>query len=325
MKIGIIRADRMGDMILTLPIIKAIKIANPKAIIHVFCSNKNFKVVKEFKYINKIFNINISYKKEKVAYDYLLNFTPGWKSFFICSNIKSNHKSNIILTSRYRKKLYSKILIIILSKIFFKKTLIIDRINRYVNKASIHQTKIMFELLKICNIPFRENILIENFLEREKTIKLKKKLCLIHLSSKWINKYYNEDDFLILVSNLRKKFNLLLTTDETTYKKFVKINSLFPSINNKQYYKYKFLDEVIILENMDFNNWINAINSSSLVITPECGCTHIAAICKIPTKIIYDADNKPDMINKEFSPWQSEYEKFIFDDIQLNLSLIKNL
>ena len=61
MKIAIVRIDRMGDMILTLPIIKGIKLQNPKYTIHLFCSNKSYKVIKEFRYVDKIFNINDSF------------------------------------------------------------------------------------------------------------------------------------------------------------------------------------------------------------------------------------------------------------------------
>ena len=43
MKICIERSDRMGDMILTLPVIQGIKEKNPKAIIHVIASKKKCK------------------------------------------------------------------------------------------------------------------------------------------------------------------------------------------------------------------------------------------------------------------------------------------
>ena len=44
MKICIERSDRMGDMILTLPVIQGIKEKNPQSIIHVITSPKNSKI-----------------------------------------------------------------------------------------------------------------------------------------------------------------------------------------------------------------------------------------------------------------------------------------
>ena len=55
MKICIERSDRMGDMILTLPVIQAIKEKNPHAIIHVIASQKNIKKCKQYSLIDKIF------------------------------------------------------------------------------------------------------------------------------------------------------------------------------------------------------------------------------------------------------------------------------
>ena len=39
MKICISRIDKLGDMILTLPVIKSIKIQNPNSTIHILASN----------------------------------------------------------------------------------------------------------------------------------------------------------------------------------------------------------------------------------------------------------------------------------------------
>ena len=55
MKICIERSDRMGDMILTLPVIQAIKEKNPHAIIHVIASQTNIKICKQYSLIDKIF------------------------------------------------------------------------------------------------------------------------------------------------------------------------------------------------------------------------------------------------------------------------------
>ena len=52
MKICIERSDRMGDMILTLPVIQGIKEKNPQAIIHVIGSARNSKICKQFNLID---------------------------------------------------------------------------------------------------------------------------------------------------------------------------------------------------------------------------------------------------------------------------------
>jgi len=325
MKIGIIRIDRMGDMILTLPIIKSIKSINPSIKIHVFASDKNIKIAQNFEYIERIFNVNNEKKTNKEKYDLILNLSPGWKSFFLCFFSTSSKKANIIFMSRYKKKYYSKLLILILSKIFFQTTHVVNRIKRFNKNQSIHQTEMMFKLLDKCNIKYKKDFLIENFLPKFKVISSEKKICLIHLSAKWINKYYTEDDFLKLILKIQEKFNIALTTDETSKEKFNLIFKIYPIINNYKFNNFKILKEITIFENLNFENWTQTIYSSNLVITPECGCVHIATVCKIPSKIIYDPDNKPHMIYKEYTPLNSKHEKFIFNNKNLNSLLVQNL
>jgi len=214
MKIGIIRIDRMGDMILTLPIIQSIKSIDSSIKIHVFASSRNVQVIQSFKYIDRIFNINDENKLNKEKYDLILNISPGWKSFFLCLFSNASKKGNIIFLSRYKKKYYSKLLFLILSKIFFQKTLIINRIKRFNNNQSIHCTEMMFKLLDKCGVAYEKNLLIENFLPKFKVITSEKKICLVHLSARWINNYYTESDFLNLILKLQSKFNLALTTDD---------------------------------------------------------------------------------------------------------------
>ena len=82
MKICISRIDRLGDMILTLPVIKSIKIQNPNSEIHVLASEKNAKVLKNIKYIDKILLIRLNLSSfiwmlnqiQKTKYDLFINF-----------------------------------------------------------------------------------------------------------------------------------------------------------------------------------------------------------------------------------------------------------
>ena len=50
----------MGDMILSLPVIKAIKIKNPIYKIYVLASNRNAKVLENLSYIDEIIIIDIN-------------------------------------------------------------------------------------------------------------------------------------------------------------------------------------------------------------------------------------------------------------------------
>ena len=110
MKICISRIDKMGDMILTLPVIKSIKIQNPEIKIHVLASNQNAKVLKNIEYIDKVLLIRPSINSfirilnhvQKTKYDFFINFSPTIKSYTLCFFSKSERDQN----KYYRQKNY---------------------------------------------------------------------------------------------------------------------------------------------------------------------------------------------------------------------------
>ena len=53
----------------------------------------------------------------------------------------------------------------------------------------------MFKLLEKCNITFNQNTKLEKFIPQSIKLKASKKICLVHLSSRWINSYYKEKRF----------------------------------------------------------------------------------------------------------------------------------
>ena len=154
------------------------------------------------------------------------------------------------------------------------------------------------------------------------TIKKDKKVCVIHLSSKWLNKYYQEDNFLELLKALKKKnLSIYLTSDETTKSKFHKIFTLYSStdkanelINNEK--------QILLCNNFDFENWTSLLNQADYTITPESGCTHIASVTSSKLCVIYDADNLPKSIMREYAPWNKEYLALETNDMDLNKKLL---
>ena len=335
MKICISRIDKMGDMILTLPVIKSIKNQNPEISIHVLASDQNVKVLKNIEYIDKVLLIKPGINSfiwmlnqvRKTKYDFFINFSPIIKSFTLCFFSKSHKKAALVFLSRYQKSFFSKLLLRNLVKIFCHFQYIVNRYDRLNNNQEIHQTKMMFNLINECKIKYDQNILIDIFLPFEKITYSKKKLIVVHLSEKWINSFYSENDFLDLISLLSKEeYSVVLTTDNSTKNKFKKIYEKYKIISKQNFDELKSTqNNIVILDNLNYDSWIKIIYSSNAVITPECGCSHIAAACKIPVNIIYDPENHPDAIHKEYSPWKSKYNKFVFGENSLNLKLIARI
>jgi len=320
----------MGDMILTLPVIQGIKQKNPQATIHVVASQKNLKICRQFSLIDKIYeksnsssafnNLRKSISTEK--YDYYFAFSPGWFGLFLGFFSKSKFKSSLILKSRYKSNLFSKIWQIIFSKIFFSLSLVLNRFKSLHSRENIHQTNVMMDVVLKSGLATSENIKPEFKFKNVFTLEKDKPVCVIHLSSKWINKYYSEDHFEELLKSLKdKNLSIYLTSDETTKNKFSKIFDTFPVINNPNNL-HKNTENILICNNFDFENWTSLINQADYVITTESGCTHIASLTKCELAVIYDSDNSPKSIKNEYAPWNKEYLALETNDKGLNQKLL---
>ena len=154
------------------------------------------------------------------------------------------------------------------------------------------------------------------------TLEKNKPVCVIHLSSKWINNYYSEDDFEDLLRSLKdKNLSIYLTSDETTKNKFSKIFDLYPVFDDPNNLLQNTKD-ISICNIFNFENWTSLINQADYVITPESGCTHIASLTKCKLAVIYDSDNSPKSIMHEYAPWNKEYLALETNDKELNKKLL---
>ena len=330
MKICFVRNDKMGDMILTLPVVQGLIEVNKHFKIDIVCSKKNQEICKNYKSINKIYLLQNKFyqilrtilKLRNENYDYIFTFSPGILSILLSIFSKSKTKSLLIFKSRYKNNYTSKFFDRILGKIFFNYRIIIDRQLRYLQNMPIHQTEIMMELVTKNGLNLNNSSEIKRLIEFGKIELRSEKLCLIHLSSKWINKYFSEENFISLLDNLKNlEINIVMTTDGTSKNVFYKIFKKYKIINNDEFENLNSINNILILDQLNFDNWTSIINSSTYVITPECGCTHIASLSETKLCVIYDSDNVPDMIANEYAPWKKKYTKLLSN----NQNLVKEL
>ena len=329
MKICIERGDRMGDMILTLPVIQGIKEKNPQAIIHVIASQKNSKICNQFSFIDKIFEkteLSSSFNNLKKfisaeKYDYYFTFSPGWFGLRLGFFSKSKIKSSLILKSRYNSNLLSKLGQVIFSKLFYSNSLVINRFKSLQENKNIHQTDMMMDVISKAGVTINRKNQTKFIFNNVFTLKKNKPVCVIHLSSKWVNDYYSENDFTKLLKLfIKKNISVYLTTDETTKNKFSKIFDTYDTIE-EPYNIEKSKKNILICKNFDFDNWTSLINQANYVITPESGCTHVASLTRCKLAVIYDADNYPKSISQEYAPWNKEYLALQTNDMELNQKL----
>ena len=288
-KICIIRDDRLGDTILTLPIIQKLRKTYIDSRITLVISSISEELVKKFDFFDNLIisknNIETIRKINQSKFDLILNFSP-LKNRFYKLFLKSKTKVHLSFQSRYKYKNRRSIQIAFL-KIFFHKIYCYERND--LNKLC-HQTEFMDKLL-----------VSEGVYKSEKPNKINLNLgnnlifdYLIHLSDRWFKSDYRNKDLINLIEILIKtNSKICITTD------------LYLS-NDLQ----NLIDEIIknfklkCFIRPSFEEWINLIDQSNVIMTFESGCSHICGILNKKTLIIYDNQNKPDFIMKEYKPYE---------------------
>ena len=287
-KICIIRDDRLGDTILTLPIILKLRKTFTDSRITLVISPISEELVKKFDFFDQLIisrnNIETLRKINQNKFDLILNFAPLKKNFYKLF-LKSKIKIHLYFQSRYKKINKNNIQIAFL-RVFFHKIYFYKRNN--LDKLQ-HQTEFMDNLLvseEVYKIgkPDKVNLTLGNNSIFD---------YLIHLSDRWFKSEYENKDLINLLKILIKdNSKICITTD------------LYLSNNLKS------LIDIIIKDlklkcylSPSFEKWINLIDQSNIIITAESGCSHICGILNKKSLIIYDKQNKPEFIMKEYKPY----------------------
>ena len=208
-KICIIRDDRLGDTILTLPIIQKLRKTYIDSRITLVISSISKELVKKFDFFDNLIisknNIETIRKINRSKFDLILNFSP-LKNRFYKLFLKSKNKVHLSFQSRYKYKNRRSIQTAFL-KIFFHKIYYYERND--LNKL-FHQTE------------FMDNLLVsEGVYKSEKPDKINLNLgnnlifdYLIHLSDRWFESDYRNKDLINLIEILIKtNSKICITTD----------------------------------------------------------------------------------------------------------------
>jgi len=332
-KICVCRIDRIGDLVMTTPALKVIRTNWPKSKITLLVSETNSKVLINSNLIDEIIIIDKSYslikklrilkKIRKKSFNLYINFSPTNLSYMFCYFSNATNKATLIFLSRYKKNL-SKIFQRFLAMTFCNYVHVVNRRLLLNKKQEIHQTKMMLVLIeKILKKSFLyPNLQIPIVSNLGKQIKLlfNKKIITFHLSNRWINNYYTIEDFKKLINKIKynKKFIFFLTTEKSNDNTFKELIKEYPYLYLKEFFNHKLINDkmkknnIFVLNNYEYNDWISIIKQSHQVITPDSGCAHIAAASKVFVTVIYNADNTPEYIYKEYGPWMAKHTKLIF-------------
>ncbi len=268
----IFRADRIGDFLISLILIKSIKRNDPHSKIILVCSELNYDYAKSFTIIDEVHIL----KK---------GFFHKLKIFF--SLKKHTYNSIIIHDRKNRSKVIS----------FFLKSK-----NRYFkrNKNIISHIEEIKMILNYLNFSFNDNDL--NILDERSSIKsndINKEYILLHFDEKWIhdeyiNNYVNIEpsenelfEFLLNLSNKSNK-NIVITSGKKTPKILESVLKKNPS------------SKIKLIKNISFAELENIVIKSSMLISCHGAVSHVAAAKEIKQIDIIDSSYRYDLWSAHF-------------------------
>ena len=289
----IFRTDRIGDFLITLPLIKSIKRNDLNAIIDVVSSTKNENHIKSNKFVDNTFllksnslidKINLFFKLIKKKYDFI---------------IVADKKNRSILISLF---LLSKKKIFNISKVFQKKILGFFYKDVFLDNDQVKNTSIKKIIEMNCaslNINFKEEDYkffsrnqFEDHYKLNKIFDLEKSEYLIfHYDEKWELDQYSKvfkkaknltsieidinplKKFLVDLAK-KKSMDVVVTTGnlETGI-----INRLKEVSRNLSSNLYSVSSNIYLIVNQDFESISHLISRSRLFISCHGALTHVAS------------------------------------------------
>ena len=300
MKYLVFRNDRIGDFLITAPLLKAIKRNNQNSHISIVSSEKNHQFIKEINLVDKVFVLNTKKKIDRIRL-----FFELWKHDFdtIIVADKKNRSIFLSLCLKAKKKVFNvskfyhyKILNIIGKQVFLDndkqatnsiKNILEENCN-FLNFKLIDSDFHFFEL-KEFESKFLQKSIFEN-----KNINF----LLFHYDEKWELDNYsknfskasaftdinlNEDKFLDFISVLSKKIsnNIIITTGIIETKIINSLKKKLTKINESLYEMNLNHKKIYLLTNQNFFEIAYLISKSSTFVSCHGAFTHIAANYKI--------------------------------------------
>ena len=335
------RNDRLGDFLILTNIIKKIKEKYKDSHITVIASPYNYKFIKEYNVINKVYLYNknnsllskIFLINNILKSKYFASFAVDGKSFSNFCNflIKSKYKLGLV----YRFKFLN---IWLTKPNFFYNYFIFDKFEFFTSKK--HLSKIEHLPTKLINLGnfFNLNIKLSDRyyfeVSRKEEIKfnklnyLKKKYILFHFDEKWTDIIGVENNLFKNLLFLSKKLdkNIIITSFKNNFTYFMNLKKKIINSNCKRIY---------IVENSNLYFFERLIKHSLCSIS--CHSGYLVQVAGSNSLKLIDIINKIDY--KWYSSWKPLntkhkfiYKSFknkksinlIFDDLILALKSFKN-
>jgi len=313
-KILHIRLDRVGDVILSTPLLRAIYDNWKDREVHCLVTPYTREVLEECPYVSeiKIFSnkwsigerLSFLNQLKKEEYDLVIAHSPTSFTYFTAFFTRAQHRIGYVYTER---PITAKLVNMALT----------DPIPLNIRERLASGKKIPHEVEqglliaeKLGLKPKSRDLYLKpddsDFKYVEKKIKKwfweKKRIFGIHLSNKWLSIGWEVKHFHRLVNELQIKW-------KNSYILFT-YGSYEIDIGREIQAYYKKKNSVQAVWDLSIKQWAAMLKKCSFLITPDTGAVHVAASQKVPVIAIYHPDNY-DLNSQQWAPWRVKNKKLV--------------
>ncbi|MEQ8221348.1 MAG: glycosyltransferase family 9 protein [Candidatus Eremiobacterota bacterium] len=314
-KILVIRIDRIGDLVCTVPAIKTVKEHYHGADITALLSSCNASLLADTGLVDEII---VWYKGKKDIiknlkdrhFDIVLVFSPVTEAYVIAFKTGSPVRIGTVIKSRILTRLFASFC---LTGMF-----LLNQEERLIkNEEIIHEVEKGFRLLEMLgikefnrdiSIPVPDTLLAEGR-EYLKSVSFKgqKGIITLPLCCRYKNAGWNADNFAVLARTLREKFPAYL---------------LFITFGKEEEKEGNFLQEIFskgegitVKGNIPLQMWMSYMKYMSAVISIDSGAVHLAASWKVPSVVLYPKDIY-ELCRQEWTPWKVPCRQLVIKDFK---------
>lgn len=291
-RILIVRLSSMGDIILTLPVVEALKKGLPQSQIFFLCKKKYSSLLLDNPYIDQVVEFDPQ-ENHKGIYDFwkLIKELRGLKLDLILdlhSNLRSFFIRNLIrakLKIKYNKRWFARFLMVYFKpfKVKSKHTLncymeSLGKIGIFYESFGKSESKILRFYLNEKDQIWANNFLSENGWDGEKI------LLGIAPGARWETKSWNKEKFAKVAEILSLKFplNIVLLGDKIDTAKVEWIREeLSGKIDTKKNLR------IIKAIELPLNKVAAVFKMCGVLVTNDSGLMHLASFLKVPVVPIF--------------------------------------
>jgi ADP-heptose:LPS heptosyltransferase len=320
----VFRTDKIGDLIVTSPLFRAIKASRPAAYVILVCSPYNRAVLENMPEIDRIVTLDEKARfRDKLTFALALRrlkpavvfaMSPGLEGAWMAWLARAKRRVGVVMSYRHLQRLTAPLLL--------TETEIIDRkrLDRGTDH-SLHLSEVALRLAERCGFKRPADVALSvptSAANRAWAAGVARgaawpeRRIVLHLGVNWRVCGMPEAALMTLTAHIEAAFpdfTLLLTAGPAEHAILARLQPEFSEIVSQTPLVLaapRLHPRALLFAGLSFGAWSALIETASLVVTPDTGAVHLASAHQIPVVAVYVA-SRFNAATSLFGPWETRY------------------